>query len=264
MFHARDNTLSKSSVGHQSYLPGRIPMTGWWYYFPAAMAVKSTTAVVALILSLAPCLLWRRFRRIEFPLLAVVISATLFLAVAMAGRIDIGPRHILPVYPLLSVAFGAMLSKWTRTKRRAALVLVLLVAHGAESAWLYPHYLAFFNAPSGGPANGPRYLPDSNIDWGQDAKHLRAYLEARRVDDACIRHFGNAGFAYYRMKGRYLPPTIREDQLQRLDWLAAASVTPLTGLYVPANAFRWLRGQKPMARVGYSIYIHDLRKKAAP
>lgn len=264
LFHALDNTLSKTSVGHQAYLLGRISMTGWWYYFPVAMAVKSTTAVVALILAGVLCLPWRRFRRIEFPLLAVMISAALFLAVAMAMRINIGVRHILPIYPLLYVAFGAMLSTWARTKRRAALVLVLLVAHAAESASIYPNYLAFFNALSGGPANGPRYLSDSNIDWGQDAKHLRAYLESRHIDDACICYFGNADFAYYRMKGRYLPPTIREDELKRLDCLAAVSVTPLTGLYVPPNAFGWLREQKPIARVGYSIYIYDLRKKAAP
>ncbi len=264
LFHALDNTLSKSSVGHQAYLLGKISMTGWWYYFPVAMAVKSTTAVVALILALAGCLLWRRFRRIEFPWLAVVIAATLFLAVAMAGRINIGLRHILPVYPLFYVALGAMLSKWARTKRGTVLVLVLLAAHAAESAWLYPHYLAFFNVPSGGPANGWNYLSDSNIDWGQDAKNLRTYLKTRHIDDACICYFGNADFAYYRIKGRYLPPTIREDQLKRLDCLAAVSVTPLTGLYVPANAFRWLRGQAPTARVGYSIYIYDLRKKSAP
>jgi hypothetical protein len=259
LLHALDDTLAKSRIGHLGYLLGNISMSGWWHYFPVAIAVKSTTVVVALLLAGGICLFWRGIRRMEFPQLAVLVSAALFLAVAIASRINIGLRHILPAYPLLYVAFGVMLARWANTRRRVMLVVALLAAHAAESASIYPHYLAFFNTLAGGAANGPRYLSDSNIDWGQDAKHLRAYLEAHHIDDACICYFGNADFAYYRIKGRYLPPTIREDDLKRLDCVAAVSVTPLTGLYVPPNAFRWLREQRPAARVGYSIYIYDLR-----
>ena len=42
-----------------------------------------------------------------------------------------------------------------------------------ESSRSFPDYLAFFNMPSGGSERGPRYLLDSNIDWGQDLKKLK-------------------------------------------------------------------------------------------
>lgn len=260
LVHALDNTISKSTAGHQAYLLGQISMHGWWYYFPVVMAVKSTSAVVVLLLAGAFCLLRRP--RIEFRLLAVLIAAASFLAVAMAGRINIGVRHILPIYPLVYVACGVMIARWAHAKWRTVLIAVLLLAHAAESAAIYPHYVAFFNTLSGGPVHGTRYLSDSNIDWGQDAKHLRTYLETHHIDDACICYFGNADFAYYRIKGRYLPPNTSEADLTRLNCVAAVSVTPLTGLYVPANGFGWLRSQSPIARVGYSIYIYDLRKRA--
>ena len=47
--------------------------------------------------------------------------------------------------------------------RTWVLALAILLA-GAETARIHPHYLAFFNLPSGGPGRGPHYLLDSNID----------------------------------------------------------------------------------------------------
>src|SRR5206468_348874 len=35
---------------------------------------------------------------------------------------------------------------------------------------------------AGGPANGYRYLTDSNVDWGQDLKRLARYLQQHRAD----------------------------------------------------------------------------------
>ena len=46
--------------------------------------------------------------------------------------------------------------------------------------------------------------------------------------------------------------------------VAAASVTPLYGLYVAHDRYRWLRELKPTAKIGYSIYVYDLRRRPAP
>jgi hypothetical protein len=40
----------------------------------------------------------------------------------------------------------------------------------------------------------------------------------------------------------------------------AISVTPLQGVYVPVEAYRWLQELEPTAKIGYSIYVYDLRK----
>jgi hypothetical protein len=47
-----------------------------------------------------------------------------------------------------------------------------------------------------------------------------------------------------------------------MDCIAAISVNLLYGLYVDADVFSWLRDQKPLARVGGSIYVYDFRKEA--
>ena len=64
--------------------------------------------------------------------------------------------------------------------------------------------------------------------------------------------------------GTTCPPAISELELEQIDCIAAISVTPLYGLYLPRDTFRSLRSRTPMARIGYSIYLYDLRKHRAP
>jgi hypothetical protein len=47
--------------------------------------------------------------------------------------------------------------------------------------------------------------------------------------------------------------------LDQANCVAAVSVNALEGLYVPRSLFAPLRTREPMARIGYSIYLFDLR-----
>lgn len=86
--------------GHFAYLMGKYSDTGWWYYFPVAILVKTPIAQ----LLLAGFGLARRQSRRE--LLLATAPIALFLMLAMAGSIDIGVRHVLMIYPFLAVAAG--------------------------------------------------------------------------------------------------------------------------------------------------------------
>jgi hypothetical protein len=143
-------------------------------------------------------------------------------------------------------------------------VAVALVGLAVESLAIYPHYLAFFNAAVGGPKAGPRYLLDSNIDWGQDLKKLKAYMVAHDIPRVCMLYFGNALFYYYGVDTDPLPLTAELEQRRNLNCVAAASVTPLYGLHSTPEAHRWLREMEPLARIGYSIYLYDLRQPRPP
>jgi len=83
--------------GHRAYLLGEISMDGWWYYFPVAVALKTTLPLLAL--ALVGVAAQRRSREMLYPAVAVVV----ILAVAMTARLNIGLRHVLGVYPLLAV-----------------------------------------------------------------------------------------------------------------------------------------------------------------
>ena len=256
------------SGGHSAYLMGMRSDQGWWYYFPVVFAVKTPAAVLIL---LALCMVtglvalaragprrWR-LREAPFEWVVLLLPPLVYFAFCVRSHVNIGVRHILPVYPFLFIALAAALVRKAWGKRALA-VLVLVLA--VESVAIYPHYLAFFNGFAGGPENGPRYLVDSNLDWGQDLVNLKKYLAAHDMKRLCICYFGCASLQYYKIDFLYLPMTAETAKREEMDCVAAISATQLQGAYVGESAFAWLRVRKPMAKIGYSIYLYDFRRGA--
>jgi len=160
---------------------------------------------------------------------------------------------------------AALLVERAFSKRGARYAMVALGAlQIAECAGIAPDYLAFFNVVSGGPGNGPRYLVDSNIDWGQDVKKLKKWLEAHGTHTAFIAYFGNAQMPDYGLDARNFPGPSDQKGWDELDGFAVASVTPLQGVYVPLDLLARLRLREPIAKIGWSMYVYDFRKRAAP
>jgi hypothetical protein len=259
---------NKASTGHPAYLLGQRSEHGWWYYFPVAMAVKTPSAVLLLTLAaLGTAIL--RLRGISLAALralplcwiagGAVIAA--FLGAGMVSSVQIGLRYILPVYPFLfALLAGVVFRIWAPRARRALPYLIgaVLLIQAGEAAAIYPHHLAFFNTLSGGPANGPRYLLDSNLDWGQDMKRLKAYTDRHRIDSLCLSYFGTAEGWYYKLPGYPLQAGSYGPGLPCR--YAAISLTQLYEVYLPPGSFAWLRAKKPVDRIGYSIYLYDLGK----
>ena len=133
-----------------------------------------------------------------------------------------------------------------------------------ESALAYPDYLAFFNIPAGGSEAGPEYLADSNSDWGQDLKKLKTYMEANGIAEVCFSYFGASDPEYYGIQRRHLPISSEKEAIRELDCVAAVSATHLVGLYTEPGNYSWLRRREPDARIGYTIYVYDLRKTPVP
>jgi hypothetical protein len=128
-------------------------------------------------LSIAGVIFALRGRRDRFITGLPIAFAAAVLAVGMASRINIGVRHILPVYLGLSIAAGA--AAWrlleTRSPRWApALVLALAVWLAAGSLLSHPDYLPYFNELVW--TEPERVLVDSDLDWGQDIKRLSLRL----------------------------------------------------------------------------------------
>jgi hypothetical protein len=162
--------LRHNSAGHPSYLLGRNGTNGWWYYFPVALAVKTP---IAFLLLLVPGV-WmcvKRPTRVG-PLLPLAFVLGILLP-AMAGNVNIGVRHILPIYLGFSVIAAAGLARAAQTSPLGALVLVLWMA--ISGALSHPDYLAYFNEFAG--SEPERILVDSDLDWGQSTKQLARRLK---------------------------------------------------------------------------------------
>ena len=250
--------------GHPAYLMGKPVPRGSWMYFPIAFAVKTPVADLLLLVLCALLALrrWREKRALSLVWLALALPPLLYFAVSMSSSMNIGIRHILPVYPFLFVLVGAVLfgrshGRYTMPACIAGFAMAALLI--AESASIHPHYLAFFNVLSGGPRNGPRYLVDSNVDWGQDLKKLKRWSESNPAAPLCLSYFGPADPAYYRIAFRPLASARNRAEVENLDCFAAVSSHQLFG--PESERFRALHELEPVERIGYSIYVYDLRKK---
>src|ERR1019366_3923803 len=88
--------------GHLSYLLGKISLSGFWYYYPVVLAVKTPLGFLALAAAGA-ALGWRNRGELRHARLPLAFAAGI-LAVGFFSRINIGVRHILPIYIGLSIA----------------------------------------------------------------------------------------------------------------------------------------------------------------
>jgi len=250
-----------------AYLFGRIRFTGWWYYFPVAFLVKTPVALLVLFFA-GLVLCGRECTSARFhDDLFFLMPLFLYLGASLTMKLNIGVRHILPLYPLVVLVAGKTVAEAFASKRRRWLVVVaaLCLLEVAEVVAVHPHYLAFFNRLVGGPKNGYKYLADSNLDWGQDLKRLKKWIDANHVNQINLSYFGSADPAYYGINCTYLlgSPAYLKDKIQDpvLPGLVAVSVNNLTGAGLDGNSFyKPLLDAKPVAVIGYSIHVYRVGK----
>jgi tetratricopeptide (TPR) repeat protein len=123
-------------------------------------------------------------------LLFLLIPAAVYLAAAMKSDFNIGVRHILPIYPFLIVLAAFSASTLARS-RRAWLYAIsaILIFSVVSSVRAFPSYLPYSNELWGGPSHTYKYLTDSNVDWGQQLKQTRKYLDDHGTKDCWFSYF---------------------------------------------------------------------------
>jgi hypothetical protein len=259
--------LMLAQQGQAGFFLGEYSYRGWWSYFPVAFLLK--TPLGSLILMILASLLYRTGSALKQHQAALLLLpvAILFLATSQS-TVDIGLRHILPIYPFLFVLASRLATVRLQSRWLApALIAVTLSLTVVSSLRVAPHQLAYFNEIIGGPDEGYLYLVDSNLDWGQDLKNLKTYMENEKLPIIYLSYFGSAPPSYYGIRYQYVPGN------GPLEWppppdkvpavlprkILAISVTNLQDVsHADAPLFAWLRARRPIEKIGYSIFIYDL------
>ncbi|MGH7790498.1 MAG: ArnT family glycosyltransferase, partial [Candidatus Binatia bacterium] len=245
--------------GRQPYLNGRLHDGGVWYYFPEAFLLKSTPSLLVLLPWLGLAALYRTRGR-SFDGWCVALPALLYAAFAVSFAMNIGHRHILPLYPLLFVLLGGAAVRAAHGPRVARWALAVLLAGQVVSGlWSAPRYLSYFNLLAGGPAGGRYYLSDSNLDWGQDLKRLREKMEEHGLPSVYLLYFGTAdphayGIAYRKVRMFYDFHRQQPDVIPPPGSVVAASLS-LMQLQQFALGLLEL---EPFDMAGDSIYLYRL------
>jgi len=237
--------------GHRAYLLGEIYQDGRWHYFPIALALK-TPLPFLILATLGVIYLSKQRAGIANPVWALVFPVAVILGGSVYTNINIGIRHILPLYPFLAILAAAPFKDGIplrRPMRKASVLLALLLAwHVIESAAAHPDYLAYFNQVVRGQEE--EYLADSNLDWGQDLARLAEFVEDRDIERILAVYTGRRPIEKF---GIPQAPLMEDDP--ECCWVAAGvnQVKIVTG---PPMAD--LDGRQPMEKVGKSIFVYQI------
>jgi MFS family permease len=231
--------------GHPAFLFGEKRWEGWWYYFPIALFFK--TPIPFLLLALTGCALVAR-RRAEVALIAVAV-----LGVAMTSHLNIGVRHVLPIYAPLAIAAAFAVLSLPRL-RIASAVLVAWLLVGIAAA--HPDYLPWFNFAAG--RHPERILNDSNLDWGQDVLRLVRTARAKQIEEMTVSLFTTADLDRIGLPRH----TILQAMSEVDGWLAISEMNVAQGRAYSPEVRKWLDellDGKPYVRIGKSIRLYDFR-----
>ena len=246
------NLLRNNHLGHPAYLLGEFSSHGWWYYFPVALAVKSTLPMLALFAMGMFISVCRKAPASGRQAIFAIIPVVVVLGVGMMANINIGIRHILPLYPFLAIVGSAIFAGEDRLggRVRPALVVALglLVWHVSESIWAHPDYLPYFNQIARG--REEKFLIDSNLDWGQDKARLGRYMKERGIPSVKLTYSGYTRPKMVGVNTKPLPPDHPD-----AGWIAVGA-NALVGLDHPRGFFKPLEERDPVARVGKSLWLY--------
>ncbi|HEY2387184.1 MAG TPA: hypothetical protein VGK30_09500 [Candidatus Binatia bacterium] len=264
-----------------NYWLGGISLTGWTWYFPFALLVKTPvatllmTAVAIVLLATA-----RVARTLGHPrdgphreATFLLVAAAVVLLATMTSNVNIGYRHILPVVPLLCVLAGyvpAVLRHRFGSRAAVAVGSVACLLVAAEALAVRPHFLPFFNVLAGGSRGGLRLLSDSNLDWGQGLPALRRWMASNHVERVNLCYFGSAdpatyGIAFVPLPGSHfgdfddLGTIGHRPRTPVLPGYVAIGATQLQGTYLSPELQRmyaFLRRKEPIAVPAGSTYVY--------
>ena len=258
--------LNHDFWGHLAYVKGMHSNFGWWWYFPFAILVKTPFAtLLTFCLGLfALAIRWRKNRLIKNPAALVLFGGgMLYLLWSMTSHLNLGLRHVFPFYAGVFVMIGAFLASVLRFHNIWLRLTMLGVAtlYLTSSLLTYPTYTSYFSELVGGVNNGPKYLVDSNIDWGQDAKRLVQFTQQHNIPYVCMSYFGQASLTYYGLDNRYVPTLYDPHDPEDIQCVVAISVTSLLS---QDRLYSWLEAYAPDVRIGGSIYLYDFRNGRTP
>jgi hypothetical protein len=215
-------------------------------YFPVIIFFKTPLAfLIFVVIGVVQMIRTRNAAGI-----AVVAASVAMLMPTLTTGINIGVRHVLPIFPLLTiVAAYAVTSLWAKSR---VAVIILLAWYFVATAIAHPDYLSYFNEAAGG--HPERIAADSNLDWGQDLLRLTGAVKREHIPHLYLAYFVTADWR------RLLPAAEELPQFTHVHGWVAISENELTFGW-PTNrrdAFAWLRAYEPSMRVGKSIRLYRI------
>ena len=265
-----DMVVQDSREGRPAFLLGQVSETGWWYYFPVAFVLKTTIPFLFVSICGFGWSVFQVFRHKRYVLLYALLPGVIYLVLTMTSHLNIGVRHLLPMFPFVAICGAGFISTVFDFGRKRSRVLAIVLACLVLVPCLgiailtFPNYLTYFSPLAGGATRGWQTLSDSNVETGQEVKPLAAYLKAQGQNRVTGIMVGGEFLRFYGVQLNDFPRWDVEDDDSDED------PEPIDTEYVAIGAWYLseidlsdeqkaiidvYRQQKPEAMIGNSIFV---------
>jgi 4-amino-4-deoxy-L-arabinose transferase-like glycosyltransferase len=239
---------------YPEYLFGRWSSAGSPAYYLVVILFKTPLPLLAALL-LVPFA--RREARYQSFLW---LPALVLLAFFSTSKVHYGIRYILPIFPLLFI-WTSRLVPWVRTRAKTIQMaaLVLLLIYPLSALVSTPDTLSYFNLLAGG--RGDEILLDSNIDWGQGLKRVRAWMDREGLDRIDLAYFGHVDPAIYGISWDFPRPdhpglvAVSANFLHGYPYATYASGRMVQ---VPPDVFTWIAKHPRVEDLGGGIFVYRI------
>lgn len=275
----------RAAGGNTTYFLGEISASGWIQYFPIVYIIKEPLAFH--ILTLIALLFfaysikrpfWRQtlsrlknWIKAHFTEFVFLIWLLIYWGTSLSSNLNIGVRHLLPAFPFVYILVGGGIIVLLKTEKnrlfkliKYSILIMLILWQAVSVIKIYPHFLSYFNETVGGPNNGHTYTVDSNLDWGQDLKRLKTWVEKEGINEIYVDYFGGGDTTYYLGKkfrpwrGNWDPKKLPKESYLAVSvtLLQGGKGQPVHGFDQPVGYYLWLDKYKPIKKIGYSIFVY--------
>ncbi len=245
--------IMHNNCPQQGYLLGKVYPLGDWMYFPIALCVK--TLLINLIFAIVGVfLIVRKYRKsVKWQVFVPIIAASSIMFIAIISNLNIGVRHILPIYTFMSILSAySLFYLWNlkcKYKLNKYVIIILLSYTFYSSLQSHPDYISYFNEFAG--SHPENILVDSNLDWGQDYDKLKREIQTQGIDELWVSIF----VPYSRIQNDKLGLKILPPNVKVTGWVAVSySSIKLT------KDYSWLESYTPIKKIGRTILLYRINK----
>jgi Dolichyl-phosphate-mannose-protein mannosyltransferase len=270
---------------YPTFILGRQIAHGVWWYFPVVIVIKTTLGLLALVLLSLFAILTRRLNKPR-EVAYILIPWIVYLAVAILSGMNIGSRHILPLYALAAILSGAGVmalctANGTRSRAWTWVCGVLIAAHIVSSLTVFPNQIAYANEAWGGPKNLHNLLSDANVDWAQQLISVKKWQDAHPNEECWFAYFAypEVDTATYGIRCHHLPttdtlwqgtgggPDLVPPVIHGTVLLSAGDLSGCEWESEQRNPYRDFMSLKPDEMIDYAVMVYrgtfDMKRAAA-
>jgi hypothetical protein len=263
-----DTKISAGDI--PSYFFGRDYSGASRWYFPAAFVIKSTLPFLILFVLTMVVVLrgrWRMRREIVF----LTVPPVFIFLLSTSSDLGIGYRHLFPMFPMLYILIaGCAAHLVSRNSKFIYGFIVLLLWQFVTTVAERPGLIAYANEAWGGPSKTHLFLADSNVDWGQQLKSVKYYLDTHPSQPCYFAYSaqGPVDFRDYGINCHVLPTaaaiwagldTMRFGDDPKISGTLLISDGELSGVDTPGreNPYAQFASVRPAATIDRGVYVYQ-------